>query len=145
MATYSRHKKARMVRDYMIEKEVIQMFKEEEQEAVILFRTVYPMDGDNKPVVINIDDTPYVGTQILVIPEVSPEKRGQALELINKFNLDLPTVKYVVTAQDAVVASMFFPADEEHFDAERIVRTTIEMMRVISEKQYLELKEVIMG
>lgn len=112
MATYPRHKKARMIRDYMIEKDVIKMFKEEEQEKVILFRTVYPMKGDNKPVVINVDDTPYVGTQILVAAEVPAEKRADVLELINKFNLELPTVKYVLTADDGIVASMFFPADE---------------------------------
>lgn len=144
MATYPRHKKARMIRDYMIEKDVIKMFKEEEQEKVILFRTVYPMKGDNKPVVINVDDTPYVGTQILVAAEVPAEKRGEVLELINKFNLELPTVKYVLTADDGIVASMFFPADEEHFDAERIVRTTVEVMRVVAGRQYEALKEVLL-
>lgn len=144
MATYPRHKKARMIRDYMIEKDVIKMFKEEEQENVILFRTVYPMKGDNKPVVINVDDTPYVGTQILVAPEVPEEKKASILELINKFNLELPTVKYVLTADGGVVASMFFPADEAHFDAERIVRTTVEIMRVVSDKQYETLKAALL-
>lgn len=143
MATYPRHKKARMIRDYMIEKDVLKMFKEEEQENVILFRTVYPMKGDNKPVVINVDDTPYVGTQVLVLPEVPSEKREEMLELINKLNLELPTVKYVITADNGVVASMFFPADEAHFDAERIVRTTVEIMRVVSDKQYEQLKAVV--
>lgn len=39
---------------------------------------------------------------------------------------------------------MFFPADEEHFDAERIVRTTVEIMRVISDKQYETLKAALL-
>ena len=143
MATYPRHKKARMIRDYMIEKDIVKMFKEEEKENVILFRTVYPMKGDNKPVVINVDDTPYVGVQILVVADVPEEKRTTILELINKLNLELPTVKYVITADGGIVSSMFFPADEAHFDAERIVRTTIEIMKVVSEKHYEQIKEAV--
>ena len=101
------------------------------------------MKGDNKPVVINIDDTPYVGTQILMAPEVPVEKRGEVLELLNSFHLELPTVKYVITSDNAIVASMFFPGDEAHFHAERIIRTTIEVMKVVSERQYDRLKEVL--
>ena len=143
MATYPRHRKTRILRDYMIEKDILKMFKEDEQEKVILFRTAYPMQGDNKPVVINVDDTPYVGTQILMAPEVPDEKRAELLELLNAFNLELPTVKYVITNDKAVVLSMFFPGDEEHFDAERIVRTTIEIMKVVADKQYARLKELL--
>ena len=46
MAAYPRHKKARMLRDFMIQTDTIKMFKEDENDDTIFFRSVYPMGED---------------------------------------------------------------------------------------------------
>jgi len=143
MATYPRHKKARMLRDFMIEADMVKLFKEEEQADSIFFRTVYPMLGDNKQVVINIDDTIYVGVQTLIIENVIEEKEIEILKCINNFNLQFPTLKYVLTQDKHVITSMFFNGDETTFNANLIVGTTIQMMKNIGEKHYGQLKDIV--
>lgn len=142
MATYPRHKKARMLRDFMIETDMIKLFKEDEGENTIFFRTAYPMSGEHKQVVINIDDTIYTGVQTLLIEDVPKDKSQKTLECINEFNLQYPTLKYVLTKDQHVMTSMFFNGDENTFNANLVLGTTIQMLKNIAEKQYNLLKEI---
>lgn len=143
MATYPRHKKARILRDFMIEADMVKLFKEEEQQDSIFFRTVYPMQGDNKQVVINIDDTVYIAVQTLLVEDVPAEKEIEVLKCINEFNLQFPTLKYVMTKDKHIITSMFFNGDENAFNANLIVGTTIQMMKNIAEKHYGQLKDIL--
>lgn len=143
MATYPRHKKARIIRDCMIETDIIKMFKEDEQENSIFFRTVYPMGEDRKQVVINVDDTIYLGVQTLLVENVPEEKSAEVKQLLNTFNLELPTVKYVLTKDLNIISSMFFIADEKHLDGRLVVGTVIQMMKTIADRHYSELKKIL--
>lgn len=143
MATFPRHKKARMLRDFMIETDMIKLFKEDEGENTIFFRTAYPMLGDNKQVVINIDDTVYIGVQTLVAEDVPEDKTQAVFECLNEFNLQFPTLKYVLTKDHHVITSMFFTGDEDTFNANLVLGTTIQMMKNIAEMQYEKLKTIL--
>ena len=143
MATYPRHKKAKLIRDYMIESNTVKMFKEEEKDDCIFFRTLYPMSGDKKQVVLTINDTVYVGLQILLTQQVPVEKVDKVLTMLNAFNLELPTVKYVLTKDQCIVVSMFFPADEKHFHAPMIMGATIQVLKNVAEKHYGIIKEIM--
>ncbi|WP_069999711.1 hypothetical protein [Cellulosilyticum sp. I15G10I2] len=143
MATYPRHKKARLLRDFMIETDMVKLFKEDETENTILFRTAYPMLGEHKQVVINIDDSIYVGVQTLLIEEVPADKREVVLNCLNDFNLQYPTLKYVLTKDHHVMTSMFFNGDENTFNANLILGTTIQMMKNIADQHYGELKKIL--
>lgn len=143
MATYPRHKKAKLLRDYMIETDTMKMFKEEEKEDGIFFRTIYPMGEDRKQVVLNINDSVYMGLQSLLVQNVPEEKNQEVLTLLNELNLELPTVKYVLTKDQCVIISMFFQADEKHFNPPMIMGATVQVLKTVSEKHYAKLKEVI--
>jgi hypothetical protein len=143
MATYPRHKKARMLRDFMIQTDMVNLFKEDEQQDTIFFRTAYPMLGDNRQVVINIDDTVYAAVQTLLIEDVPQEKTEEVLKCLNEFNLQYPTLKYVLTKDHHIITSMFFNGDENTFNANLILGTTIQMMKNITEKHYGQLKELV--
>ena len=143
MATYPRHKKAKLIRDFMIQTNTVHMFKEDENNDTIFFRSIYPMGEDKKQIVININDTAYLGLQGLLFQEVPVEKREAVLKVLNECNLELPTVKYVLTNDQCVVVSMFFPADENHFNAGLIMGTIVQVLKHVSEKHYTKMKEVI--
>lgn len=144
MATYPRHKKAKLIRDFMIQTNTVNMFKEDENNDTIFFRSIYPMGEDKKQIVININDTAYLGLQGLLFQEVPVEKREAVLKVLNECNLELPTVKYVLTNDQCVVVSMFFPADEKHFNAGLIMGTIVQILKHVSERHYDKMKEVIM-
>ena len=143
MATYPRHKKARMIRDFMIEKDIVKLFNEDEKNDNVFFRTAYPMQGDNKQVVINIDDSVYLGVQILMAQSVPEEKRAGLLELLNQLDLEMPTVKYVLTKDNAIVTSMFFTADETNFNGALIMTVILNLLKTVSEKHYGRIKEFL--
>ena len=143
MATYPRHKKARMIRDFMIQTDTIKMFKEDENDDTIFFRSIYPMGEDKKQIVININDSVYLGLQALVAAQVPEEKNDAMLKVLNECSLELPTVKYVLTKDQCIVASMFFPADEKHFNAQLIMGTIVQVLKNINEKHYAKIKEVL--
>lgn len=143
MATYPRHKKAKLIRDFMIQTNTVNMFKEDENNDTIFFRSIYPMGEDKKQIVININDTAYLGLQGLLFQEVPVEKRETVLKVLNECNLELPTVKYVLTNDQCVVVSMFFPADEKHFNAGLIMGTIVQILKHVSERHYDKMKEVI--
>lgn len=143
MATYPRHKKAKLIRDFMIQTNTVNMFKEDENNDTIFFRSIYPMGEDKKQVVININDSVYLGLQSLLFQEVPVEKKEAVLNVLNECNLELPTLKYVLTKDQCVVVSMFFPADENHFNPGLIMGTIVQILKNVSEKHYNKIKEVI--
>ncbi len=143
MATYPRHKKAKLIRDFMIQTNTVSMFKEDENDDTIFFRSIYPMGEDKKQVVININDSVYLGLQSLLFQEVPVEKKEALLNVLNECNLELPTLKYVLTKDQCVVVSMFFPADEKHFNPQLIMGTIVQILKNVSEKHYGKIKEVI--
>ena len=143
MAAYPRHKKARMLRDFMIQTDTIKMFKEDENDDTIFFRSVYPMGEDKKQIVITINDTVYLGLQALIAAKVPEEKNDAVLKVLNECALELPTVKYVLTKDQCVVISMFFPADEDHFNAQLIMGTIVQVLKHVTENHYAKIKSVI--
>lgn len=143
MATYPRHKKAKLIRDFMIQTNTVSMFKEDENNDTIFFRSIYPMGEDKKQVVININDSVYLGLQSLLFQEVPVEKKEALLNVLNECNLELPTLKYVLTKDQCVVVSMFFPADENHFNPGLIMGTIVQILKNVSEKHYNRIKEVV--
>ncbi|MBE6023015.1 MAG: hypothetical protein E7231_07250 [Cellulosilyticum sp.] len=143
MATYPRHKKAKMIRDFMIQTDTVKMFKEDENDDTIFFRSVYPMGEDKKQIVININDSVYLGLQALLVSEVPEEKNDEVLKVLNECALELPTVKYVLTKDKCVVISMFFPADENHFNPQLIMGTIVQVLKNVNEKHYAKIKAVI--
>lgn len=143
MAVNPRHTKAKLLRDFMIQTDTMKMFKEDEREDTIFFRTFYQMGEDRKQVVININDSVYLGLQSLLFQNVAEEKVEKLLSLLNDCNLELPTVKYVLTKDRSVVVSMFFPADDKHFNAGLIMGTTVQVLKHVSEKHYGKIKELI--
>ncbi len=140
MPANARHKKARLIRDYMIEAKMITMFQEQETEDTIFFRSLYPMGEDKIQLVIDINDTIYLGVQALLIPKISEGKEEAVLSCINQMNLAFPTVKYVLTKDQGVIASMFFVADENHFNAEMTMGVIVQMMRNVASSHYATLK-----
>lgn len=143
MAAYPRHKKARMLRDFMIQTDTIKMFKEDENDDTIFFRSIYPMGEDKRQMVININDSVYLGMQALLAADVPKEKNEAVLKVLNECALEIPTVKYVLTKEQCVVISIFFPADENHFNAQLIMGTIVQVLKHVSENHYAKIKEVI--
>ena len=143
MATYPRHKKAKLLRDYMIQTDTVKMFKEDEKDDSIFFRTVYTMAEDRKQVVLTINDSVYLGLQSLLVQNVPVEKNADVLALLNQCNLELPTVKYVLTKDQCIVVSMFFPADENHFNAGLVMGAMVQVLKNVNEKHYAKIKETV--
>lgn len=143
MAVQPRHKKAKLLRDYMIQTDMIKMFKEEEKDDHILFRTLYPMAEDKKPVVLTINDSIYLALQILIVQNIPEEKAEEVLTLLNECNLELPAVKYVLTQDHCIVISMFFPVDENHFNPALILGTMMQVLKTVSERHYAKIKNFL--
>ncbi|MHC1749124.1 MAG: hypothetical protein AB9856_12525 [Cellulosilyticaceae bacterium] len=144
MAVTAKHKKARIFRDFLISSESVNMFKEEELEQAILFRSVYPIKPDvNKQFMIIIDDTIYVTMQALIIEEVPVEKRQVVLDYINQIHLNYPSVKYVLTPDNQIMTSMMFHAHENNMDPTMIMMCILEFFKVVGSTHYDELQKVI--
>lgn len=143
MATFPRHKKAKLIRDFMIQTDTIKMFKEDENNDTIFFRSVYPMGEEKRQVVININDSVYLGLQALLVANVPEEKNDAVLRVLNECSLELPTVKYVLTKDQCVVISMFFPADENHFNPQLIMGTIVQVLKNVNEKHYAKIKAAV--
>ena len=143
MATQPRHKKAKMIRDFMIQTDTMKMFKEDENNDTIFFRSVYPMQEDKKHVVINVNDSVYLGMQVLIASGVPVEKNEEVFKLLNECALELPTVKYVLTKDQCVVVSMFFPSDENHFNPQLIMGTIVQVLKNVNERHYTKIKALL--
>ncbi|MEF9960554.1 MAG: hypothetical protein RR448_06695 [Niameybacter sp.] len=137
MNVTAKHKKARIFRDFLIETDGVNMFKEEEKEHAILFRSMYPVrEEDKKQFMFIIDDSIYVTMQSLIVSEVPEDKRAAMLEVINQIHFEYPTVKYVLTPTGQVMTSTIFHAHEGNFDAGTAVKCTIELFKVIASNHY---------
>ena len=143
MATYPRHKKAKMIRDFMIQTDTIKMFREDESNDTIFFRSIYPMGEDKRQIVISINDSIYLGLQALIVSEVAEEKTEAVLKVLNECALELPTVKYVLTKDRCVIMSMFFPNDENHFNPQLIMGTIVQVLKNVNERHYAKIKAVV--
>lgn len=143
MATYPRHKKAKILRDYFIESESISMFKEDENEDTIFFRSLYPMGDDKKQIVITVNDSIYLGFQCLIAHDVNPEKSVEILNVLNECNLELPTMKYVLTKDNCIVCSMFFPTEEKALQPALIMNIIIQILKTIDQKHKSKIEEVL--
>lgn len=144
MNVTAKHKKARMFRDFLIQTDGINMFKEEERDHAILFRSLYPVrEEEKKQFMIIIDDTVYITMQALIVPEVPEEKRDEMLKLINKIHLEYPTVKYVLTETGQVMTSMVFHAHENNFDPASTLRCILELFKVLANNHYDRFLQII--
>lgn len=144
MNVTAKHKKARIFRDFLIETDGVNMFKEEEKEHAILFRSMYPVrEDDKKQFMFIIDDSIYVTMQSLIIAEVPEEKRAEMLQVINQIHFEYPTVKYVLTPTGQIMTSSIFHAHEANFDAGTAVKCTIELFKVIAKDHYGRFLQVL--
>lgn len=133
MAVTAKHKKARIFRDFLINNESVNMFKEEEVERAILFRSVYPVkEDDKKQFMLIVDDTVYITMQALILKDIPEEKRDAILRLANKIHIEYPTVKYVLTEDGQLMTSMVFHAHESNMDPGLILTCIIEFFKVVS-------------
>lgn len=140
----ARYKKARIFRDFLIETDTVKMFKEDEKETAILFRSLYPLrENDKKQFMIIIDDSVYVTMQSMIIPQVPEEKRMEMLKLLNQIQLEYPTVKYVLTQTGQVMTSMVFHATEKHMDSAIMMRCILRFFEIVRENHYQRLLDVV--
>ncbi|MGL4800061.1 MAG: hypothetical protein ACRDDX_09560 [Cellulosilyticaceae bacterium] len=144
MAVTTKHKKARMFRDFLIETEGMNMFKEEENEKVIFFRSVYPFPNEErKQFMLIIDDSVYLTMQALIVQDVPEAKRDEMIKLINQLQFEYPTMKYVLTPDGQVMTSTVFHAHENNLDPKMVIRCTVEIMKVIATQHYDRFKQVL--
>ncbi|MGL4343930.1 MAG: hypothetical protein ACRCTE_01930 [Cellulosilyticaceae bacterium] len=133
MAVTAKHKKARAFRDFLIATNGMNMFREEELDDAIAFRSLYPLNETDKiQFMILINDSIYTTMQSLIIPEVPAEKREAMLELINQIHLEYPTVKYVLTSEGQVMTSMSFHSGPENMDSKMVMMCIIEFFKVVA-------------
>lgn len=144
MATYPRHKKAKILRDYMIQNDIVKMFKEDEKDDCIFFRTMYPMGEDRKQVVLTVNDSVYLGLQSLLVAQVPAEKNEEVLTYLNQCNLELPTVKYVLTKDQCIVVSMFFTVEDKNMNPAMVIGAMTQVLKNVAERHYAKLKEIAM-
>lgn len=144
MAVTAKHKKARIFRDFLIQTEGMKMFKEEENENVIFFRSIFPFpDEEKKQFMLIIDDSIYLTMQALILPDIPVEKRDAIVKLINQIHFEYPTVKYVLTPDGQLMTSTVFHAHENNLDPSVVLRCTVELFKVISTQHYDRFKKVL--
>lgn len=144
MAVTAKHKKARAFRDFLISSESINMFKEEEINNSIVFRSVYEVrEDDKKQFMIIIDDSVYTHMQSLILSNVPDEKRAAMLSVINQIHFEYPTVKYVLTQEGHLMTSMAFHATDKNIDPSLMVMCTIEFFKVMAKEHYDRLLAVL--
>ena len=143
MAVTAKHKKARIFRDFLIETDGMKMFKEEEQERAILFRSIYPFGEEKKQFMLIIDDSIYLTMQALIMQDIPEEKRDEVVKLINQIHFEFPTVKYVLTPDGQLMTSAVYHAHENNLDPSLVIRCTVELFKVISAQHYDRFKQVL--
>lgn len=144
MAVTAKHKKARIFRDFLIETEGMNMFREEEQENTIFFRSIFPFPNEEKKqFMLIIDDSIYLTMQALIAQDIPVEKRGAVIELINQIHFEYPTVKYVLTPEGQIMTSTVFHAHENNLDPSIVLRCTVELFKVISTQHYPRIMQVL--
>ncbi|MEG0708156.1 MAG: hypothetical protein RR915_03265 [Cellulosilyticaceae bacterium] len=144
VAVTAKHKKAREFRDFLISSNSINMFKEEEINNSIIFRSVYQVREDaKKQFMIIIDDSVYIHMQSLILSDIPEEKTDAMLRVLNELHFEYPTVKYVLTKEGHIMTSMAFHATEKSMDPSIIVMCTIEFFKTMSKDHYDRLLAVL--
>lgn len=146
MAVTAKHKKARAFRDFLIATNGMNMFKEEEIEGAIIFRSLYPLNEKDKiQFMIIMNDSIYTTMQSLIVPQVPEEKRQAMIELINEIHLEYPTVKYVLTSEGQVMTSMAFHSGPENLDGKMVMMCILEFFKVVASNHLGRFNAVIEG
>ncbi|OON95003.1 MAG: hypothetical protein ATN32_07570 [Candidatus Epulonipiscium fishelsonii] len=146
MAVTMKHKKARVFRDFLINKDTIKMFKEEETDNAVLFRSIYNVrENDKKQFVIIMNDSIYITMQSLILKEVPENKRQDIINLINQIQFEYPTVKYVVTPEGHLMTSIAFHGSDKTMDPATILMCTIEYFKVLQNNHYERFLACIEG
>lgn len=144
MAVTAKHKKARIFRDFLISSNSINMFKEDEINNSVVFRSVYQVkENDKKQFMIIIDDSVYIHMQSLIISDIPEDKRDEMLRVINQLHFEYPTVKYVLTKEGHLMTSMAFHATEKTLDPSIIIMCTIEFFKAMAKDHYDRLLAVM--
>ena len=144
MAVTAKHKKARIFRDFLIETDGMKMFREEEQEKVILFGSIFPFPNEEKKqFMLIVDDTIYLTMQALILTDIPEEKRDDVIRLINQIQFEYPTVKYVLTPDGQLMTSTVYHAHENNLDPGLVIRSTVELFKVISTQHYPRFQQVL--
>ncbi|MGL6174440.1 MAG: hypothetical protein ACRC1P_07500 [Cellulosilyticaceae bacterium] len=144
MAVTTKHKKARIFRDFLINSNSVNMFKEDEINNSIVFRSVYNVkEDDKKQFMLIIDDSVYIHMQSLILADIPEEKRDEMLRVINQLHFEYPTVKYVITKEGHLMTSMAFHATEKNLDPSIIIMCTIEFFKVLAKDHYDRLLAVL--
>ncbi len=144
MAVTAKHKKAKVFRDYLIQTESVNMFKEEETDNAILFRSIYTFgENERKQFMLVIDDSVYLAMQALIVQDVPEAKRADVLALINELHFQYPTVKYVLTAEGQIMTSTVYHMHEKNLEPSIIIRCTIELLKAINEQHYPRIKAIL--
>ncbi|MEG1277157.1 MAG: hypothetical protein RSD26_04085 [Cellulosilyticaceae bacterium] len=144
VAVTAKHKKAREFRDFLISSNSINMFKEEEINNSIIFRSVYQVREDaKKQFMIIIDDSVYIHMQSLILSDIPEERTDAMLRVLNELHFEYPTVKYVLTKEGHIMTSMAFHATEKSMDPSIIVMCTIEFFKTMSKDHYDRLLAVL--
>lgn len=144
MAVTTKHKKARIFRDFLINSNSVNMFKEDEINNSIVFRSVYNVrENDKKQFMLIIDDSVYIHMQSLILADIPEEKRDEMLRVINQLHFEYPTVKYVITQEGHLMTSMAFHATEKNLDPSIIIMCTIEFFKVLAKDHYDRLLAVL--
>ncbi len=143
MAITNKHKKARVFRDYLISKNTVNIFKEDEIEHAILFRSVYKIKEENKQFMIIINDSIYITMQSMVIRDIPADKKPALLELINQLQFEFPTVKYVITPDNHLMTSITFHGSDETMDPGTIIMCSIEYFKLLNQNHYDRFLAVI--
>ncbi|OOB78688.1 MAG: hypothetical protein ATN33_04850 [Epulopiscium sp. Nele67-Bin001] len=143
MAITNKHKKARVFRDFLISKNTINMFKEDEIDTAVLFRGAYKINEENKQFMIIINDSIYITMQALLIRDVPDDKRDAMLTVINQLQFEYPTVKYVLTPDNHLMTSITFHGTDTTMDPSTILMCTVEYFKVLNDTHYKRFLDVL--
>ncbi|OON98012.1 MAG: hypothetical protein ATN36_01935 [Epulopiscium sp. Nele67-Bin005] len=132
-----KHKKARIFRDFLISQNNEKMFKEEEVDNAILFRSVYKVkEDDKKQFMLIFNDSVYITMQSLVVRDIPEDKREHMLRIVNQVQYEYPTVKYVITPEGHLMTSMTFHGTENTLDPATILMCSLEFFKVLTTNHY---------
>ena len=144
MAVSARHKIARQFRDFLIESDSIKMFKEEEMDSAVIFRSLYTIKEDNRvQFMIIVNDSVYVSMQALLFTGIPEEKRQELLELINTIHIQYPTMKFVLSPDGNLMTSMVFHGTEQNLDSKMILMCSLEFFKTYAATIYDRFNEII--
>jgi hypothetical protein len=144
MAVNPRHKIARHFRDFLIESDSMKMFKEEEMQEAIIFRSIYTLQQDKRvQFMIIMNDSVYISMQSLLFTGVPTEKREKVLDVINQVHILYPTMKFVLSPEGNIMTSMIFHGNENNVDGKMILMCTLEFFKAFDANVYKRFAEIL--